>query len=293
MPQPQHGIFAAGATASVYLEFDVPAGALTSLSQLRPLFEAEQDDVGTSFVLGVRPSLLTQVAPTSTPQDVHDFTEPIVGPDGFTMPATQHDLALWVTGGARDHVFDTARFLLAALTNAVPGAHVAEENEGWVYQTNRDLTGFVDGTENPSTLEQRDVACVPDGQQGAGASVLLLQRWSHDVSAWEALETSEQEKIIGRTKADSEELDPKPASSHAERTDQDDCGDILRKNMAYGDVTNHGTMFVGFACEQQRMHLMLQQMAGADGGPRDELTRYTTAETGSYYVVPALDAFTA
>lgn len=292
MAHPQPGIFASGATDSAYLEFDTPAGALKSLAALRPLFEAEQDDVGTSFVVGIRPSLMQEIAPDATPADAHDFTEPVTGPDGFSMPATQHDLALWVAGGARDHVFDATRFLLDAIVENVPGAKVASEVEGWVYQTNRDLTGFVDGSENPSTLEQRDVACVADDQPGAGASVLLLQRWSHDVEAWEALSVERQEAIIGRTKSDSVELDPKPAASHAERTDQDDCGDILRKNMAYGDVTDHGTMFVGFACEQKRMQLMLEQMAGADGGPRDDLTRYTTAHSGAYYVVPALDAFT-
>lgn len=293
MTHPQPGIFAAGMTDSVYIEFDVPAGALSSLEPLRAIFEAEQDDVGTNVVVGVRPSLLSDFAPQHCPADVHDFAEPVSGPDGFSMPATQHDLAMWVSAGARDHAFDAARFLLDHILEAVPGTSVAQEDEGWMYRTNRDLTGFVDGTENPSVLEMRDVACVPDDEQGAGSSVLLLQKWSHDVEAWTALSIERQEQIIGRTKAESEELDPKPAASHAERTDQDDCGDILRRNMAYGDVTSHGTMFVGFAREQRRMQLMLEQMAGADGGPRDDLTRFTTPLTGAYYVVPPLEAFTA
>ena len=98
-----------------------------------------------------------------------------------------------------------------------------------------------------------------------------------------------QEAVIGRRKDDSQELDPRPATSHVARTDQDDAGDIFRRNMPYGTVTAHGTMFVGFADEQRP----LATHARADGrprGPRDELTRYSTPETGAYYFVPALSA---
>ena len=103
--------------------------------------------------------------------------------------------------------------------------------------------------------------------------------------------TEEQEKVIGRSKVDSIEMDPKPETSHAERTDQDDFGHIVRRNMPFGDVGEHGTMFVGFACEQKRLHDMLESMAGVGDHPRDELTKYSNAETGSYYVIPPVDAF--
>jgi porphyrinogen peroxidase len=122
--------------------------------------------------------------------------------------------------------------------------------------------------------------------------VLLLQRWSHDVGAWEALSVAEQERSMGRTKADSIELDPRPETSHVARTDQDDFGHIFRRNMPYGTVTEHGTMFVGFASEQRPLARMLASMAGADG-PRDAITHYTTPQSGAYYFVPALDALRA
>jgi porphyrinogen peroxidase len=91
--------------------------------------------------------------------------------------------------------------------------------------------------------------------------------------------------VIGRTKADSIELDPKPETAHAARTDQDDFGHVLRRNTAYGTVSDHGTVFVGFASSRPPLHRMLESMAGVDG-PRNALTIYTTPLTGAYYWVP-------
>jgi porphyrinogen peroxidase len=122
---------------------------------------------------------------------------------------------------------------------------------------------------------------------GVGGSVLLLQRWSHDVTAWEALSTGDQETVIGRTKDASVELDDKSPTSHVARTDQDEIGKILRRNIAYGDVREHGTLFVGLCARQHVLQEMLEHMAGAGGHGRDDLTRYTTAVTGAYYFLPA------
>jgi porphyrinogen peroxidase len=96
------------------------------------------------------------------------------------MPATQHDAALWLSGGAHDVVFDMAR---EAITELEPLTSLAEETSSWPYQHDRDLTGFIDGTENPSLIEAPDVALVPDGEAGAGGTILLLQKWAHDASA--------------------------------------------------------------------------------------------------------------
>ena len=97
--------------------------------------------------------------------------------------------------------------------------------------------------------------------------MLLLQRWEHDTATWEALSVDAQEAAMGRTKEDSIELADRPASSHVARTDQDEFGDVFRRNMPYGVVTGHGTMFVGFAAEQGPLARMLDSMAGL-GGPR-------------------------
>jgi len=89
----------------------------------------------------------------------------------------------------------------------------------------------------------------------------------------------------GRTKDASVELENKPADSHVARTDQDEFGKIFRRNMPYGTVTEHGTMFVGFCAEQGPLQTMLESMAGITNGTRDALTRYTSPLTGAYYFI--------
>jgi putative iron-dependent peroxidase len=109
------------------------------------------------------------------------------------------------------------------------------------------------------------------------------------VTAWESLGTARQEQAMGRTKDDSIELEDRPEDSHVARTDQEEFGDVFRRNMPYGTVTDHGTMFVGFAATQAPLARMLDSMAGI-GGPRDALTRYTTPLSGAYYFVPSVEA---
>jgi porphyrinogen peroxidase len=120
--------------------------------------------------------------------------------------------------------------------------------------------------------------------------VLLLQKWKHKVVEWEAQSVPQQERIIGRTKLDSIELQNKPSDSHVARTDQDEFGNIFRRNMPYGTVDDHGTMFVGFSSDQRRLSRMLESMAGLVTGTRDALTRFTQPLTGSYYFVPAAES---
>jgi putative iron-dependent peroxidase len=134
------------------------------------------------------------------------------------------------------------------------------------------------------------VCLVPEGLPGAAGAVLLLQKWPHKVAEWEALPVERQERIMGRTKPDSIELENKPADSHVARTDQDEFGHIFRRNMPYGSVHDHGTMFVGFSAEQKRLSVMLESMAGLVTGTRDALTRYTSPVTGSYYFTPSVEA---
>jgi porphyrinogen peroxidase len=206
------------------------------------------------------------------------------------MPATQHDGLLWVSGSAYDVVFDVSR---AAIRDLAEVAAVAEETSSWPYRHDFDLTGFIDGTENPALTDAPELVLVPEGAPGGGGSVLLLQKWAHDSAAWEALAVEAQERVIGRRKADSLELDNKPSDSHVASTDQDRLGKIFRRNMPYGTVTEHGTMFVGFASEQRPLAEMLKGMAGLGDGPRDALTLYTHPLTGAYYFVPSNESLRA
>jgi putative iron-dependent peroxidase len=282
----QPGIFAQGTAEHAFLELDLRDGCsvrdlLTALSSLT------SGAAGLSFVsvvVGVRPSLLTGIV--GVPDGAADFTEDIVGPDGFRMPATQHDAFVWLAAADRTAVYDNGVATLAALAGC---ASVSSSLDGWPYKHNRDLTGFVDGTENPPPLEAVDVAATPDG-----AAVVLFQKWSHDHVAWGALSDDEQSAVIGRTKADDVELgeDVQSPDAHVPRNVIEEAGEelaIYRRNVAYGGVTDHGTVFVGFCADQAVLARMLRRMAGAEDGIRDALTRYTTPLSGAYYVCPSVE----
>ena len=289
MGNPQSGIFALGTASHAYLEFDANAGAsardiVVSFSSLR---EPRTTMGGVNLVAGFRPEMWREVMPRDAPADLAGFNDEVVGRDGFVMPATQHDAVLWLSGSAYDVLFDAGRAVVAAVANV---ASVAAETSSWPYRHDLDLTGFIDGTENPTLLEAPEVVLIPEGSPGAGGTLLLLQKWAHDSSAWESASVETQERVIGRTKPDSIELEDRPEDSHVASTDQDRFGHIFRRNTPYGTITDHGTMFVGFSASREPLAAMLESMAGATGGARDALTRYTEPLTGAYYFVPSADS---
>jgi putative iron-dependent peroxidase len=289
---PQSGIFALGTASHAYLEFDVLPGRngrdlVVALASLR---EPRMTVGGVNLVAGFRPELWRATVPADAPGGIHGFNEDLAGVDGFTMPATQHDAVLWLAGSSYDVIFDVAHAAIADLNGLVA---VAQETSSWPYRHDRDLTGFIDGSENPSLIEAPDVTLIAEGNPGAGGTILLLQKWAHDTAAWESLPVATQENVMGRKKLDSVELENKPHDSHVASTDQDQFGKIFRRNMPFGTVTHHGTMFVGLSAEQQRLSRMLESMAGLVTGQRDALTRYTKPLTGAYYFVPSTEAIAA
>ncbi len=285
MKTAQAGIFALGTSFHAYLEFDVLSGQkgpalVEAISSLR---EPRTTVGGVNLVSGFRPELWSKAAPGDAPAGVEGFNRDLIGIDGFVMPATQHDAVLWLSGGSYDVIFDVAHQIISDLSGL---ASVAAETTSWPYHHDRDLTGFIDGSENPSLVDVPEVALVPEGQQGAGGTILLLQKWVHDTAKWESLPVKDQERVMGRTKPDSIEISDKAPDSHVASTDQDRFGKIFRRNMPYGTATEHGTMFVGFSADQRHLSRMLESMAGLVTGARDALTRYTRPLTGAYYFVP-------
>lgn len=289
MYTPQAGIFALGTSSHTYLEFDLldPAKRKEFATTIASIHEPRTTTGGVNFVIGFRPELWREVAPEDAPAEVSGFNREIRGKEGFTMPCTQHDALVWLSGSAYDVIFDMARSVVRDLAAQ---ARLVEETCSWSYRHDRDLTGFIDGSENPTLIDAPADALLPAGVPGAAGSVLLLQKWRHKVAEWEALPIAEQERIMGRTKLESTELENKPADSHVARTDQDQFGHIFRRNMPYGSVGEHGTMFVGFSAEQRRLARMLDSMAGLVSGARDALTRYTEPLSGSYYFVPSVES---
>jgi porphyrinogen peroxidase len=289
MYTPQAGIFALGTSSHAYLEFDLlEAKDLEAFTAaLASIREPRTTMGGVNFVIGLRPELWSEVAPDDAPSGVAGFNQEIRGIEGFVMPSTQHDALVWLSGSAYDVVFDMARSVVRSFAGQ---ASLREETSSWPYQHDRDLTGFIDGSENPTLFDAPMAALLPEGAPGAAGSVLLLQKWKHRVTAWEALPVDQQERIMGRTKRDSIELENKPSDSHVARTDQDEFGQIFRRNMPYGGVADHGTVFVGFSADQKRLSGMLNSMAGLVTGQRDALTRYSVPLTGAYYFVPSVES---
>lgn len=281
---PQPGIFAFGTPAHAYLEFD-RRGDVTSLDLISGAIRAAEglsSGRALSIVIGFRPELWRDAVPNGCPAELAGFDQPVVGPDGFSMPGTQRDVIVWIAGAGYDAIFDSSQELIDDLADT---ASLVSDVHGWHYRQNRDLTGFVDGTENPSPIEAPGLVLI-DSADHAGGCVLLVQQWMHD-PRWRTLPVAEQQAAIGRTKDTDEELNPRPDTSHVARTDQDTFGHILRRNTGFGTPEKHGTMFVGFAATQKVLAAMLDSMAGIDT-PRDALTRYAAPISGSYYYVPSL-----
>src|SRR6266566_2857180 len=233
MATPQTGIFALGTASHAYLELDeVPGVDPHALVRLvASLREPRTTIGGVNLVAGFRPELWAAVAPTDAPAGLTGFNEPSVGASGYTLPASQHDVVVWLAGVAYDVVFDVSRGVVSALASY---ASLSHEMVGWPYHRDLDLTGFVDGTENPTLVDATEAAIVEAGSPGEGGSVLLLQEWEHDAEKWESLPIAEQEQVMGRRKLQGDELDPRPETSHVARTDQDQFGRIFRRNIGYG-----------------------------------------------------------
>ena len=219
MSTAQVGIFALGDASHGFYEFNRAPGIdpqllVRAVADLKP---PRSTVGGVNMVLGFHPELWSTVAPADAPPNVRAFEVDLRGSDGYTMPATQADLFVWFSAASYDVIFDLATSVIEALAGL---ATLAREETGWSYRHSRDLTGFEDGTENPSLHVAPDIALIPDGKAGAAGSVLLFQKWEHNSSAWGSLPDAQQEAVIGRTKPESIELgeDTMPANSHVTRT---------------------------------------------------------------------------
>src|SRR5437879_4345181 len=149
MPSPQTGIFALGTASHAYLEFDLvrsaEAGAL--VAGVAALREPRTTIGGVNLVAGFRPELWAATAPDAAPPDVAGFNEAVVGPTGYTLPATQHDIVIWLTGATYDVVFDLSRQVAVSLAGQAALAH---EMVGWPYHHDLDITWFIGGSDNPT-----------------------------------------------------------------------------------------------------------------------------------------------
>ena len=232
--------------------------------------------------------LWSALAPDAVPPDLRDF-ETIRGVDGHVAPATQCDLWIWLQGDGEDENVARTLALHAALRDDF---ELALEQPGFTYFESRDLIDFEDGTANPEDDAARTEAAVVPGGPGAGGSIVLVQRWIHDLDKFAALDVTAQEAVIGRTKADSIELegDALAPDSHVARTDVTKDGvamKVYRRSAPYATLARHGLYFLAFARARERHQIQLERMYGVAGdGLHDRLIEFSRADTGSYLFAP-------
>jgi putative iron-dependent peroxidase len=291
MARPQPGIFAQGTRSHYHLEFDLRPGVddATVIQALHGLREPSVTAGGSNIVVGFGPDLWRRLRPVDAPAALAPFVA--VEGDGRRAPATQHDAWVWTHGTGEDIELDVGRAVVATLA---PALLLAAEQPCFVYRDSRDLTGFIDGTENPPVEDAFDVALVPDGEPGAGGSFVLAQKWVHDLGKFHAQDVEDQEGTIGRTKPDSVELDDKPPTAHIARVVIEEDGEELelyRRSTPYGRVGELGLYFLAFSADPTRFTKMLSRMFGTSGdGLHDHLTDFTHPVSGAIYFAPSLDA---
>jgi porphyrinogen peroxidase len=224
------------------------------------------------------------------PKDLHPFRE-IRG--RHHAVATPGDILFHIRATRTDLCFELATQIMSRLGSAVS---TADEVHGFTYFDDRDLIGFVDGTENP--VEQAAIDATIIGEEDpvfAGGSYVIVQKYLHDLNKWNTLPIEQQEKIIGRTKLSDIELDDavKPTSAHNALTTIMEDGkqlEILRDNMPFGDVGKgeFGTYFIGYARSPHRIEQMLENMfVGQPPGNYDRLLDFSRAITGTLFFVPS------
>ncbi|HEV2452446.1 MAG TPA: Dyp-type peroxidase [Streptosporangiaceae bacterium] len=243
-------------------------------------------------VMGIGATAWDRLTDGSRPAGLHPFREVHAGPRHAV--GTPGDLLFHIRAARMDLCFELATQITRRLGGSVT---VADEVHGFRYFEHRDLLGFVDGTENPAgQAAVRATIIGAEDPAFAGGSYVMVQKYLHDLDAWDAIPVEEQERIIGRTKLSDIELDDqvKPSFAHnALNTIVGDDGEevqIVRDNMPFGAPGSgeYGTYFIGYARSPDVLEQMLVNMfAGSPGGNYDRLLDVSTAVTGGLFFVPS------
>jgi len=286
--------------AAIFLVMTVKPGAdncakvrslCADLSALFRAVEFRDIEAGLSCVMAFGSEAWDRLFGAPRPAELHPFRE--IRSGGRHAVATPGDLLFHIRAKRMDLCFELATQIMARLGDAV---EPVDEVHGFRYFDDRDLIGFVDGTENPRGQEATDVVAIGNEDAAfAGGSYVVVQKYLHDLPAWNALSTEAQERVIGRTKLADIELDAaiKPTCSHSSLTTIEESGKeikILRDNMPFGRPTQgeFGTYFIGYSKSPRTIELMLQNMfVGRPPGNYDRLLDFSRAVTGNLFFVPS------
>jgi putative iron-dependent peroxidase len=248
-------------------------------------------EAGLSCVIGIGSDAWDRLFGKPRPAELHPFREVRAGPRHAV--STPGDLMFHIRAKRMDLCFEMAAQIMARLAGAVTAI---DEVHGFRYFDDRDLLGFVDGTENPRGEALIDAALIGEEDPAfAGGSYVIVQKYLHDLPGWNALSTEAQERIIGRTKLADIELDDsvKPTSAHSALNTITENGKelkILRDNMPFGSVgtAEFGTYFIGYCRTPRVTEQMIENMfIGRPPGNYDRLLDFSRAVTGTLFFVPS------
>ena len=244
-----------------------------------------------SCIMGIGSEAWDRLFGAPRPAMLHPFRE--IRSGGRHAVSTPGDVLFHIRSKRMDLCFELATQIMTRIGDAVSPA---DEVQGFRYFDDRDLIGFVDGTENPRGQEAVDAVLVgAEDAAFAGGSYVIVQKYLHDLAGWDALPTEAQERIIGRKKLSDIELDEsvKPSSSHSSLTTIVEDGKeikILRDNMPFGRPTEgeFGTYFIGYSRSPSTTELMLENMfVGRPPGNYDRLLDFSRAVTGNLFFAPS------
>jgi porphyrinogen peroxidase len=261
------------------------------LAALLRAVEFRDIEGGLSCVMGFGAEAWDRLFGTPRPAELHAFREFRAGERHAV--ATPGDLLFHIRAKRMDLCFELATQIMERIGEAVSPV---DEVHGFRYFDDRDLIGFVDGTENPRGEAAVDAVLIGDEDAAfAGGSYVIVQKYLHDLKGWNALPTEAQERIIGRKKLSDIELDDsvKPSSAHSALTVIEENGKevkILRDNMPFGNAAQgeFGTYFIGYSRSPRTVEQMLENMfVGRPPGNYDRLLDFSRAVTGNLFFVPS------
>ena len=268
---PQHGR---------YLTFQVVAGSESNLEGVRTAIKSASDAVvAQSGVIGFGPQVLQLLGGKID----HSLTFPNFVSMGISIPATSNDIWVWLRGEDPGDLLHLGNEVIDHLS---PLFEVSSIVDGFKYKEGRDLSGYVDGTENPEGDDANAAAFTDTGE-----SYVAVQKWQHNLAHFATLEQQDKDHIIGRRLSDNEELDDAPISAHVKRTAQESFTPqafMLRRSMPYTEAKEAGLVFVCFANSPTPFKQQLARMVGKEDGVTDGLFRFSRPLTGAYYWCPAM-----
>ncbi len=267
-----------------------------NIPELTQALSEQYADARLSSTISIGSDAWNKLYPSKRPAELRPFTEFEHG--DRKAPATAGDLLLHIRSNRRDISFLLLKQTMKQFGNLVT---VEEEVSGFRYLDSRDLTGFVDGTENPTGDNRAAVALVGDQDPDfAGGSYIHCQRYIHHLREWDRQSVRQQEKVIGRTKEDNIEFsaEQKAPTAHIKRVNLKDkhgkSMEILRHSMPYGGAKDSGLFFIAYGKTPNHFERMLEAMIKPSAeGHYDHIMRFSSPVTGCAFFAPSINFLTS